>query len=233
MALTVAGESSLVAGSNLELDSVLGHTPLKENEGGWGHGGGHGYLGVGQNSSGTPYNGHSREEWELSDTHVGLSAYQKQPRDYTEISYDMMPMHKQDRSDSGHVVHRLGQSVDISETDTYLQSDLYQTPTQQTFGSPQQQWQPPAFPLLSSANQRLVDRSPSPRKVDTGAPSTGLRTFSVSLTDPGPSPTVSVNSAHGSKKSVEVHSGHGIGRSFRASIEGGSDYPPDPVSRQY
>jgi hypothetical protein len=220
MALTVAGGSSLGHGSNTELDSILGHTPLKENEGGWGLPGGYGYTGIGQNSSGAPYSGRSREEWELSDTHLGPSTYQPQRRDYTEISNTM---DKQDRSDSSHVIH---QSVDISGAKPYLQSDPYQTPTQEIFSSPQPQWQPPAFPLLSSANQQPADRSPSPppQQVDIRAPSTGLRGFSVTLTDPGPSPSVSVNSAHGSMKNVEVHSGRGIGRSFRASIEGESNH---------
>ena len=153
--------------SNAELESILGHTPVKENEGSWG-GGGYGYPGVGQNPSGAPYNGRSHEEWELSTTH--------------------------------------------------FHSDPYQTPTQQKFSPPQQQWQTPTFPSPSSANPRAADPSSSspPRKADTSAPSTGLRNVGVTLTDHGPTRTVSV----GSKKSVEMHSGHGVGRSFRACIEG-------------
>ena len=209
MALAVAGEPPLNNESNTELESILGHTPLRENEGSWGIGGGYGYSGVGQNPSAAPYNGRSREEWELSDTHYEPFSYQSQRRDYPEFSDNMTPMHNQP-------------SIDINRTNAQLQSDPYQTPTQQTFSPPQHQWQSPAFPTPSSVNQRPTDRSPSPppRKADTSAPSTGLRNFSVTLTDSGPTPTVSV----GSQKSVEMHSGHTIGRSFRASIEGEGDY---------
>jgi hypothetical protein len=40
MALAVAGESPPANESNPELNSILGHSPLKENVGNWGHGGG-------------------------------------------------------------------------------------------------------------------------------------------------------------------------------------------------
>ncbi|SRR5258706_9402683 len=223
MGLAIAGERPLVNGPNTELDSILGHTPLKENEGGWRGGGGYGYSGVGQNPSAAPYDGRSREEWELSDTHYEPFTYQSQRRDYTEFSDNMTPMHNQDRGDSGHVAYRQGPSIDINRTNAQLQSDPYQTPTQQTFISPQHQWQSPAFPSPSSVNQRPADRSPSP------PPSTGLRTFGVTLTDSGPTRAVSV----GSKKSVEMHSGHTIGRSFRASIEGEGDYSSGPVPSKY
>ena len=176
MALAAAGGPPLPRESNAELESILGHTPLKENEGGWGGRGGYGYAGVGQSPSGAPYNGRSHEEWELSTTH--------------------------------------------------LHSDPYHTPTQQTFTPPQHQWQSPAFPSPSSADQRPAGPSSSspPRKADVNAPSTGLRNVGVTLTDHGPTRTVSV----GSKKSVEMHSGHGIGRSFRASVEGEDAYSSDP-----
>jgi len=225
MALAVAGGSPLVNESNVELDSILDHTPVKENEGSWGRGGGFGY------SIGAPSNGRSREELELNDTHFNPSAYQSQHRDYTEIPDNMTPMHNQDRNDQGHVVHRRGRSIDNNGTNAHLQSDPYLTPTQHTFGSPQQQWAMPAFPPQSSANQRPTDRSPSPvpRTADISAPSTGLRAFGVTLTDPGPTPTVSV----GSMKSVEMHSGHGIGRSFHASVEGERDYSSGPTPNQY
>jgi len=209
MALAVAGEAPLANESNPELDSILGHTPLKENEGGWGGGGGHGYSGVGQDPAGALYSGHSREEWELSNSRFEPYNQPPQIRGYTEVSGNMTPTYKHYGSDSGNGEYRQHQSTDNSGTNPYLQPDSYRTPTQQTF---------------PSINQRSADRSlsPPPRQVDT-SPATGLHTFGVSLTDPGPTKP-SVNSARVSKRSVEVHGGHGIGRSFRASVEGGDEY---------
>lgn len=225
MDLAIVGKSPFVNESSLELDSILGHTPLKENEGSWGGGGGFGYSDIGQNTFGAPSNRRSPEEWELSDNHSKPSAYQSQRRDHAELPDNMTPMRNQDRSDSSR-----GQPIDFNGTTAQLRSDPYLTPTQQTFSSPQQQWQPPAFPLQSSTNHQPTDRSLTspPRKVDTSAPSTEGRAFGVTLTDPGPTPTVSV----GSMKSVEMHSGHTVGRSFRASIEGEGDHSSDPIPSQ-
>jgi hypothetical protein len=204
-AVAVAGEFPPVNESNPELDSILGHSPLKENEGNWGHGGGFGYS-IGQNSFGAPSNGRSREEWELHDTHSSPSAYQSQPRDYTGFPDNMTPMYNQDRNGAN-------------------AQPPYLTPTQQTFIPPQQHWELPALPLQSSsADHRPTDRSPSPpppqRQADisSSAPSSTRppHAFSVTLADPGPTSTASVSSM----KSVEMHGGHGIGRSFRASVEG-------------
>lgn len=170
MALAAAGGAPLARESNPELDSILGHTPLKENEGGWSGGGGYGYSGTGQNFSGARYGRPSHEEWELSNSRFEPYNQPPQLRVYNESSGNITP--------------------------TYT-------------------------------NQQPEDRSLSspPRKVDTDAPSTGLHTVGVSLTDPGPTnPGLAVNSRHISKRSVEVVSGHGIGRSFRASVEGGNEY---------
>lgn len=224
MALSATADAPLANGSNTELDSILDHNPMKENEGGWGRGGGYGYSGLDQSSSGAPYNGRSREE--TASTHFEPYTYQPRRRDHTETSDSMISMHRPDGSNSSHVENRQGQSTNIYEANVYPPYDSYQTPTQQTFSSPQQQWQPPAVPVpvpaQSSANLGPADRSlsPPPRKVDTNVPSTGLHNFGVTLTDSGPTrPTLSVNTAHVSKKSVEMRS-HAVGRSFRASVEG-------------
>lgn len=212
MALAAAGEAPLARESNAELDSILGHTPLKENEGGWSGSGGYGYSGMGQNFSGAPYGRPSHEEWELSNSRFEPYNQPPQPRVYNEPPGNITPTYRQDGSSSNHGEYRQHRSTDINP---YPQSDSYRTPTQQT------------YPIQPSTNQQPENRSLSspPRKVDTDAPSTGLHTVGVSLTDPGPTnPGLAVNSRHISKRSVEVVSGHGIGRSFRASVEGGNEY---------
>jgi hypothetical protein len=232
MAVGAVAEPPFATGSTTELDSILGHSPVKENEGGRGLGGGYGYSGIGQNSSAAYYNGRSNQELEISTPRAQAYTYQPHRRDNAEISDDVVPTHKQGGSDSSHVVHRRGPSNDVNRTDglPYLQSNPYDTPTQQTFDSPQRQWQPSDFPPPSSATQQQAEpsRSSPPRKVDTNVPATPQHSKKgVSLTDRGPtSPAVSMNSAHTPKRSVELRSGHVVGRSFRASIEDANEYSP-------
>jgi hypothetical protein len=233
-------EPSLVHRSSPELDSDtghhsdIGHPPLRENEGGWGHGGGYGYSGVGQNSSGIPYTYQPRRDTESSDDmmhmHERVGALPPQPPD---MELPSATRARQMGSERTVGMGNWGGGSDETGGLPYLQPEAHKTPTQQTFGAPQRQWQSPA-------NQRSADPSlspPPPRNLNINAPGPGLHTFGVALADSGPtSPTVSINSAHSSKKSVELR-GHAVGRSFRASIEGGSEYTshlepsPEPGAR--